>query len=221
MEGLRVAKADLTVFVHPARSSNLRSAVRRQLSSVLFTYDEAFDGVLLSHEFSIEDDKAKILPGLTPFCGVKIKAKLLLFSPKPDMILEGKVVKIGADSIHAVVLGFASAAILKDDIRDEFKYKEKGETGAFVSRLHKKHAIKVGSIIRFSVKSVDEVFIHVNGSLLQPNSGCLRWLCKHQSEDASHERSKKRHRDANKSDEFDENGDQRQRHKSSKTYSHV
>ncbi|KAJ4779051.1 DNA-directed RNA polymerase [Rhynchospora pubera] len=219
MEGLRVAKADLRVFVHPSQSSNLLPAVRRRLGSLLFKYYELFDGVLLSHEFSIEDDKAIILPGITPFFGAKVKAKLLLFSPKPDLILEGKVVKIGADSIHAVVLGFASAAILKDDIRDEFKYKEKSEAGAFVSRLHKKHAIKVGSMIRFSVKSVDEELIHVNGSLIQPNTGCLRWLYKHQSDDASHDRSKKRHRDA-KSDKFDENGDKKQRHKSSKTYSH-
>jgi hypothetical protein len=43
--------------------------------------------VLLSHEFSIKDKKAKILPGLMPFFGVEIKAKLLLFSPKPGMIL--------------------------------------------------------------------------------------------------------------------------------------
>lgn len=37
---------------------------------------------------------------------------------------EGKVVKVGRDSIHAVVLGFASAAILIEDIRDEFKIKK-------------------------------------------------------------------------------------------------
>jgi hypothetical protein len=43
--------------------------------------------VLLSHEFSFKDKTAKILPGLMPFFGVKIRAKLLLFSPKPGMIL--------------------------------------------------------------------------------------------------------------------------------------
>jgi hypothetical protein len=37
---------------------------------------------------------------------------------------EGTVVKIGKDSIHAVVLGFASAAILIEDIRAEFKYRK-------------------------------------------------------------------------------------------------
>ncbi|XP_078179086.1 DNA-directed RNA polymerase [Carex rostrata] len=207
MEGLREANADLTVFVHPCLSADVSYAVRRQLSSLLFTYNELFDGVLLSHEFSIQDRKAKILPGLMPFFGVKVKAKLLLFSPKPHMILEGKVVKVGRDSIHAVVLGFASAAILIEDIRDEFKIKKISgvDAFAFVSRLDKKHAIKVGSMIRFSVKSVDEELIHVTGSLLEPNTGCLRRLCKHWSDDASHDRSKKRHRDA-KSKELDASG---------------
>ncbi|KAF3330291.1 hypothetical protein FCM35_KLT03645 [Carex littledalei] len=102
MEGLREANADLTVFVHPCLSADVSYAVRRQLSSLLFTSISGVD--------------------------------------------------------------------------------------AFVSRLDKKHAIKVGSMIRFSVKSVDEELIHVTGSLLQPNTGCLRRLCKHWSDDASHDR---------------------------------
>ncbi|KAJ3681085.1 hypothetical protein LUZ60_015574 [Juncus effusus] len=203
MEGLRVAKADLTVYIHPSMSADVSTAVRRQLSSLLFTYDELFDGVVLSHECSIQDEKAKILPGLTPYFGVKTKAKLLLFSPKPDMILEGKVVKIGRDSIHAVVLGFASAAIMSYEIRNEFKYKEEieGEGAAFASSKHEKHSIKIGSMIRFLVKSVDEEIIHVNGSLSEQNTGCIKWLSKHASDD-THDRSKKRQKDSY------ENGDQ-------------
>lgn len=33
------------------------------------------------------DKKAKILPGVVPYFGLRLKANLLLFSPKPDMLL--------------------------------------------------------------------------------------------------------------------------------------
>lgn len=36
---------------------------------------------------------------------------------------EGKVVKLGKESIHVIVLGFSSAAIMLEDIREEFRYK--------------------------------------------------------------------------------------------------
>ncbi|XP_072988799.1 uncharacterized protein [Typha latifolia] len=152
MEGLSVAKADLTVYVHPSKANKVDQAVRRQLSSLLFTYNELFDGVILAHEFNFKSKHAKILPGLIPYFGVNVKAKLLVFSPRPDMLLEGKVVKLGKESIHVIVLGFCSAAIMMEDIRQEFKYKIKGGFGTFVSLAHKRHVIKAGSMIRFLVK---------------------------------------------------------------------
>lgn len=36
---------------------------------------------------------------------------------------EGKVVKLRQESVHVIVLGFASAAITDEDIRDEFKHR--------------------------------------------------------------------------------------------------
>lgn len=36
---------------------------------------------------------------------------------------EGKVVKLRQESIHVIVLGFASAVITYEDIRDEFKHR--------------------------------------------------------------------------------------------------
>lgn len=36
---------------------------------------------------------------------------------------EGKIVKLAEQSIHIVVLGFSSATIIEEDIREEFSYK--------------------------------------------------------------------------------------------------
>uniref|UniRef100_A0A453KKF0 DNA-directed RNA polymerase subunit n=2 Tax=Aegilops tauschii subsp. strangulata TaxID=200361 RepID=A0A453KKF0_AEGTS len=104
MEALREATAELTVYVHPSNAADVRLAVSRQLSTLLFSYEDRFDGVLLSHEVEFEGDnedgqdrkvdgdgkrviKAKILDGLVPYFGVPVTANMLLFSPQPEMIL--------------------------------------------------------------------------------------------------------------------------------------
>ncbi|KAF8776497.1 hypothetical protein HU200_003206 [Digitaria exilis] len=203
MEALREAQAYLTVYVHPSNAGDVPRAVARQLSTLLFTYEEHFDGVLLAHETTVADYKkakiedktqvegpkrlrAKILNGLVPYFGVKVRANLLLFSPQPDMILEGKVELLGKESIHAIVLGVFSVAIMSDDIHEKFKFKRKGDGGRFVSRSDREHVIKRGTMIRFSVKSVDtEMNCHINGSLIPPHTGSMRWLSVHDVEYAS------------------------------------
>lgn len=202
MEGLEVADADLTVYIHPSKANKVRHAILRQLSSLLFTYYDIFDGILLSFEVRFRSRKAKILPGLIPYFGVQLRANLLLFSPKPDMLVEGKVVKLGKESIHVIVLGFCSAAIMSEDIRDEFKYIIKDGKGVFRSKFHKRHIIKDGSIIRFIVKSLDEEVLHITGSLIPTHTGCVSWLSKHAVEDASRNDSNlKRHRERHVEDE--------------------
>lgn len=56
-------------------------------SGVCYRFNEGFDGVVLAYDFNILDKKAKILNGVHPYFGVRLEAKLLLFSPKPDMLL--------------------------------------------------------------------------------------------------------------------------------------
>ncbi|KAF6159154.1 hypothetical protein GIB67_032771 [Kingdonia uniflora] len=155
MEGLKVCRADMTVYIHPSMSNRVSKAIYRELSSLLFKYDEVFDGVILAYALIDQDKKAKkakVLSGLHPYFGVKLDAKLLLFSPKSRMLLEGKVVKLRKESIHVIVLGFSSAAILEEDIREEFRHKTKHGEEIFANTSHRKHVIKVGSMIRFSVK---------------------------------------------------------------------
>jgi len=96
--------------------------------------------------------RAKILNGLVPYFGVRVHSSLLVFSPKPDMILEGKVEMLRKGSIHAVILGIFSVAIMSDDISEKFKFKRKSDGGRFVSRSDRQHVIKRGTMIRFLVK---------------------------------------------------------------------
>jgi len=114
MEGLKVSKANLTVYIHPSKSNQVSQAVLRELSSLLFTYasepkpnpnktsqscrrfvsnfshcrfSEIVDGVVLAYDVNSLDTCAKILPGVHPYFGVKLKVNFLLFSPKPNTLL--------------------------------------------------------------------------------------------------------------------------------------
>ncbi|KAJ6920832.1 DNA-directed RNA polymerase I subunit RPA43 isoform X1 [Populus alba x Populus x berolinensis] len=179
MEGLSKSDANLIVYVHPSQSKNVDKAILRELSSLLFKYSQAFDGVVLAYSVDPQDKCARILSGVHPYFGVRLRANLLIFSPKPKMLLEGKVVKITRESIHCIVLGFSSAIITDENIRNELKYKAKHGEGAYVSRYHKRHVIKVGAVIRFEVKSLDEEILHISGSLIPANTGSVHWLDKY------------------------------------------
>ncbi|ERM97269.1 DNA-directed RNA polymerase I subunit rpa43 isoform X2 [Amborella trichopoda] len=197
MEGLKISKVDLTTYLPPS-SSNVQKGLLHQLSSILLRFNEKFDGVVLSfHDLKIKDKKAVVLSGLSPYFGVKLKAKLLLFSPKPGMLLEGTVNKLGKDYIGVIVLGIFNAAIAITDIREEFHY-EKDEDGEpiWVSTDHGDHVIRTGTVLRFLVESVTEdIFIEISGSLKPSKTGCVRWLSSHEVESASiPRRSHKKHK---------------------------
>ncbi|KQJ96037.1 DNA-directed RNA polymerase I subunit rpa43 [Brachypodium distachyon] len=193
MEALRQVGAKLTVYVHPSNAADVRRAVARQLSTLLFSYEDRFDGVLLAHDIFFESNKGKIMDGLVPYFGVPVHANMLLFSPQPNMMLEGKVEMLGKESIHVVVLGVFSAAIMADDIPQSFRFKRRGHGGKFISQLDNQHVIKKGSMIRFSVKGVDtEMNCHINGSLMPPHTGSMVWLSVHDAEYASEINSGKR-----------------------------
>ncbi|XP_030512280.1 DNA-directed RNA polymerase I subunit rpa43-like isoform X2 [Rhodamnia argentea] len=176
MEGLKVSDADLVLRVPPSKSSRASQAILRELSSHLFQFSEIFDGVLLAYDVDIVDQNAKIIQVIQPSSGVRLKAKLLLFSPKPNMSLEGRVVKLTPESIHVIVLGFASAVIIDEDIREEFEFRTKHGKEVFRSKAHSRHVIKVGTVIRFLVKSLDKEILHICGSLKPTNTGSIHWL---------------------------------------------
>ncbi|KAF2310090.1 hypothetical protein GH714_006501 [Hevea brasiliensis] len=132
----------MVVYVQPSHGKNVSQAILRERSSLLF-------------KFNALDKHARILSGVHPYFGVRLKANLLLFSPKPNNLLEGKVVKLMQEWIHVIVLGFSPAVVVDEDIRSEFRYKFKSGKGAYVSRARKRHVIKVGTVIKaFKIDSI-------------------------------------------------------------------
>ncbi|KAK6131268.1 hypothetical protein DH2020_034989 [Rehmannia glutinosa] len=206
MEALKESEADLVVYLHPSNAKCSNDAILSSLSSLLFTYSETFEGVVLAYDPNICSKLAKILPGIHPYFGVKLKARLLLFNPTPNMLLEGEVVKITPQSIHAVVLGFSSAFIADEDIRDDFKHKIKRGKEVYVSRSHKKHKIEVGTILRFAVKSFDEEILHISGSLVADHTGSSQWLDKNLNEWSQADSTTKKRKSGEREAEKPEDG---------------
>ncbi|KAL2630500.1 hypothetical protein R1flu_015186 [Riccia fluitans] len=179
MEGLAVVHANIGVFVHPSRSANVKQGVHEILNSLLLKFNEEFDGVVLAYlKPKIIGKSARILAGLTPYFHVDLTAKLLIFSPSPGMLIEGKVNKIEKDYIGVVVLGLFNAAVGVSDIREDLYYNENPDGREWVSESDERHSIKLGSIIRFSVKSMQETehIIDLCGSLADSRTGCVNWL---------------------------------------------
>ncbi|GFP83615.1 hypothetical protein PHJA_000504900, partial [Phtheirospermum japonicum] len=99
---------------------------------VTYSYNEAFEGVVLAYDPVISSESAKIIP---IYFRVKLKAQFLFFDPRPDMLLEEEVVKVTSQSIHDVVLGFSSISIADVDIRNDFKHKFKGGHEFYIAYL--------------------------------------------------------------------------------------
>lgn len=192
MDCLKVSKAELKVYIHPSKNKDFYNAVLREISTMLFTYSEIFDGIVLAYDSDSPDLKPLITSNVEPVFGVKLKVNLLLFSPKPDMLLEGRVIKVTPESIHAVVLGLSSAIITEKDIREEFVYRTKHGQEVYASKSHKRHVIKGGTVIRFLVKSFDKEILYVYGSLIPDHTGNIQWLDKNLEASHADRSAKKR-----------------------------
>ncbi|XWS14481.1 hypothetical protein CRYUN_Cryun35bG0013300 [Craigia yunnanensis] len=159
-------------------------------------FNETFDGVLLAYDVNIPDKEAKMISGVHPYFGLRLKANLLLFSPKSDMVLEGKVVKLSQESIHVIILGFLSAIITAENIRGEFKYKTvKRRRGTICQQISQVAFHKGWNQIRFLVKSFDEQILHIIGSLMPVHTGNIHWLDRNLEEISEFDRSATKSRD--------------------------
>ncbi|XP_024524592.1 DNA-directed RNA polymerase I subunit rpa43 isoform X4 [Selaginella moellendorffii] len=190
VEWLRSVSARIRMYLHPKCASNLEASVREVLNSMLLKFDSSFDGVLLAY-FRPEILKFghKILP-LLPYFTVRLKADLLLFSPKAGMLIEGKVNKVEKDYIGMLVLGLFNAAIGINDIRQDLFYDEVATEQTWISESDERHCIRVGSRVSFLVKSVQEEdeFIDIVGSLVPPETGALDWIaCLEEDKEAQQE----------------------------------
>ncbi|CAM6099528.1 unnamed protein product [Calypogeia fissa] len=183
MEGIRTVKVKVAAYVHPSRAADVPQGVHEILNSLLLRFNEQFEGVILAYlSPKLVGHTAKILSGLNPYFHVTLTAKLLLFSPAPGMKIEGKVNKIEKDYIGVVVLGLFNTTIGVDDIRDDLEYSTTHHLGrAWISKIDNRHIIELGSLIRFSVKSLQETehIIDICGSLSDNDTGSVDWLDQH------------------------------------------
>lgn len=186
LEYLRIVAASLRTYLHPSRSGNVQLGVAETLNSLLFKYSEEFGGVVLAYlQPKVVGRDCKVLSGLYPFFHLKVTASMLIFCPKSGMKLDGKVNKLEKDHLGVLVLDVFNVSIAITDIRDDLRFQGTEDDPpnterAWVSKADSMHAIRLGSFITFTVKSVQEAeqFIEITGSLQSPNTGCCSWLAR-------------------------------------------
>ena len=95
------------------------------------------------------------------------------------MLLEGKVNKVEKDYIGVIVLGIFNAAIACTDIHEEFCQENVDGIPIWASTSDN-HVIRLGSKIKFPVKSVqEESFLDIRGSLNLQTLAVLTVYCHH------------------------------------------
>lgn len=81
--GIIILSDSMVLFIYFERGTHTRI-----ICIILpYRFSESLDGVLLAYDVDIVGSLGKILSGIHPYFGVKLTSKLLLFNPKPDMLL--------------------------------------------------------------------------------------------------------------------------------------
>ncbi|KAJ8429536.1 hypothetical protein Cgig2_025722 [Carnegiea gigantea] len=202
MDPLKVSEVKMVVYRHNSKTKVVSEFIKRERSSHLFkcvSFSLCLPSLALSNN-CFKDVVSKPLSFNVFRCEFSDTfdgffywhMRLLKFQVNlQKFCLEGRVVKIARESIHVVVLGFSAAVITEEDILDEFKFKIKNGQETYHSTSHKGHVIKVGTMIRFLVKSFNEEILHFSGSLIPASTGSIRWLSKN-LEEASRNSHKRR-----------------------------
>ncbi|KAJ7299018.1 hypothetical protein O6H91_Y323700 [Diphasiastrum complanatum] len=123
-------------------------------------------------------ESIRFCQGLLHIFHVGLTANILLFSPTAGMRVEGKVNKIEKDYIGVLTMGIFNAALSVMDIRDDLYFEELPHERIWTSKTDHQHVIKLGSMLSFVIKSVQETgeFLDISGSLCSPDTGCLDWI---------------------------------------------
>lgn len=93
---LHLLEVYLQVALSPADTDNPIGAVKRQLNSLLFKYDEKFEGVPICYgdfRFPPGKENGKIL-GDQPWVHIDIISQIMVFKPTIGATVRGRITKV-------------------------------------------------------------------------------------------------------------------------------
>ncbi|KAK9810856.1 hypothetical protein WJX73_002426 [Symbiochloris irregularis] len=148
-QALQCVRVRLTINLHPSRGTDALEGVRDQLSALLLRWNEGLQGVPLTFSEERIINSMAAIHSYFPFIQLEASASMLVFRPRLDMQLCGTVIRVGADYLGLHILGIFNAAIGREQIRDDLRYRPQEDK--WQSRTESIHSISEGAQILFTV----------------------------------------------------------------------
>ncbi|KAM9991431.1 hypothetical protein ACTFIZ_004815 [Dictyostelium cf. discoideum] len=157
-------KVQLSLQLPPMDTQSLCSGTKSMLDRLVFKYKTELGGIIISYYDVIHTDKEAKIFYDSPYLGMNIHVKFLVFKPFKDQILNGVVKRVSSTHISLLVFGTISASIPKSNIPKSFAFDH--SSNMFMNK-QTKATISVGTKIAFKVidVSADRHNIGIQGDM--------------------------------------------------------
>ncbi|KAM9972143.1 hypothetical protein ACTFIW_003496 [Dictyostelium discoideum] len=157
-------KVQLSLQLPPMDTQSLCSGTKSMLDRLVFKYKTELGGIIISYYDVIHTDKEAKIFYDSPYLGMNIHVKFLVFKPFKDQILNGVVKRVSTTHISLLVFGTISASIPKSNIPKSFAFDH--SSNMFMNK-QTKATISVGTKIAFKVidVSADRHNIGIQGDM--------------------------------------------------------
>ncbi|EGC39157.1 hypothetical protein DICPUDRAFT_27419 [Dictyostelium purpureum] len=142
-------KVQLSLQLPPMDTNNIVSGTKSMLDRLVFKYKNELGGIIISYYDVVHVDKEARIFYDSPYLGIKIQVKFLVFKPFKNQILNGVVKRVSTTHISLLVFGIISASIHKTCIPKTFIFDH--SSNMFVNK-QSKATISVGTKIAFKVQ---------------------------------------------------------------------
>ncbi|KAN0039689.1 hypothetical protein ACTA71_007494 [Dictyostelium dimigraforme] len=157
-------KVQLSLQLPPMDTQSLCSGTKSMLDRLIFKYKTELGGIIISYYDVVHTDKEAKIFYDSPYLGMNIHVKFLVFKPFKDQILNGVVKRVSSTHISLLVFGTISASIPKSNIPKSFAFDH--SSNMFMNK-QTKATISVGTKIAFKVidVSADRHNIGIQGDM--------------------------------------------------------
>ncbi|KAF2071503.1 hypothetical protein CYY_007181 [Polysphondylium violaceum] len=165
-------RVKLNLQLPPMDTGSLCNGTKAMLDRLIFRYKKELDGIIISYYDIVHTDKEAKIFYDSPYLGINIQVKFLVFKPFNGLLLNGVVKRVSSTHISLLVFGIISASIPKTSIPKDFVFDH--SANMFVKK-QSKAKISVGTKIAFKVLDVsaDRHNISIQGDMTDSSTGII------------------------------------------------
>lgn len=165
-------RVQLNLQLPPMDTGSLCNGTKAMLDRLIFRYKKELNGIIISYYDIVHTDKEARIFYDSPYLGMNIQVKFLVFKPFNGLLLNGVVKRVSSTHISLLVFGIISASIPKTSIPKDFVFDH--SANMFVKK-QSKAKISVGTKIAFKVidVSADRHNISIQGDMTDQSTGII------------------------------------------------